>query len=141
MKYYRFISKDELKELLNKGVVRPRSSGYIHVLKENTLGQIIDESFNYKIGIDEFEPNVIFNNTEFYDVLTGIVFEDYLIELTDVKPIGTKLGWYYWKDTDEVILKEYLLTEYRKEAVSRVISGNFLKLETLKSCLLNEITI
>lgn len=134
-KYYRFISKAEYENLITNKKIKNNKP--IHVLINNPIAYLVPDTTNYNLNKNELlnsnYKKLNLNKENFNEILTGIVSDDYLIEIT-LPTISTqeKLGWYYWADDIEVCLVENLIDSYKLDDVTSVYTGDFYNWKNIK---------
>lgn len=133
-KYYRFISQAEYQNLKTNKIINNHP---IHVLIDNPIAYLVPNTTNYKLTKTELLKSnykkLNLNKEHFNEILTGIVSDNYLIEITLPKQsIQEKLGWYYWEDNIEVCLVENLIPSYTLDNVTKVFTGDFYNWTNIK---------
>lgn len=116
MLYFRFISQQELDELIKGNVVNSPEFGYIHALK-------------YRISNNAHLPLTIQQVVSF---MIGTISTEYLVLLKNVQVIGTGIGNYANYLTideegnwDDIGFTEYHLSSYSNTNVVGIFTGDF----------------
>lgn len=131
-KYYRFISREEFKNLQKDGFIINKHKGKpLFFVKENPTVYILPEDLNYKLTIEEliqsdypkFED---FNKELFQSYMIGTTSTDYLIEIeTNQKPTMSNLGWYYMDEDTEICIIENCFHQYTIKDINNIYVGDF----------------
>ena len=135
-KYYRFISEAEYETLITTKTIK--NNNPIHVLIDKPIAYLVPDTTNYKLTKTELlnsnYKKLNLNKENFNEILTGIVSDDYLIEITLPTPSTQEnLGWYYWGVDDiEVCIVESLIPYYKLENVTKIFTGNFYNWTNIK---------
>lgn len=130
-KYYRFISENEYKTLINNKKVENINNRPLFLLPELPTAYILPNKLNYDITVEElltsnYPQKTDFTKEVFMAYMTGTVSEEYLVELTlPSKPAMSCLGWYYNDDETELCLVEYCVSQYSLDQVTNIYTGNF----------------
>lgn len=143
MKYYRFISKDELDYLHKYGRVENKTTRPLFILEEKPKTKILTNEHNYNLTMTEFfSSNALlysnFTKETFMKYMVGIVSEDYLLELElDNTPSMYNLGWYHFKTlsngTDlELCVLETCISNYTLDEVKAIYTGDFYNWQNIK---------
>ena len=140
-KYYKFISENEYQNLINNKKIENNEP--IHVLINNPIAYLVPDTTNYKLTKTELlnsnYKKLNLNKENFNEILTGIVADDYLIEITlPTQSTQENLGWYYWEDDIEVCIVENLLPSYSLENVKKIFTGNFYNWTNIKEQTIND---
>ena len=140
-KYYRFISKAEYETLIATKQIK--NDNPIHVLIDKPIAYLVPNTTNYNLTKTELlnsnYKKLNLNKENFNEILTGIVSDDYLIEITLPTPSTQEnLGWYYWVDDIEVCIVENLIPSYKLENVTKIFTGNFYKWTNIKEKTIND---
>lgn len=136
-KYYRFISKEEYKNLIDDEKITSLNRP-LFILPEFPTAYILPEELNYNLTIEEllssnYPRKLDFTKEAFMSYMIGTVSQDYLIELDlKKKPSMTNLGWYYNEQNTELCLVEYCLEQYSIEDVTAVYKGDFVDWKDIK---------
>ena len=142
MKYYRFISQDELNYLYKHGRVENRTTRPLFILEENPKTKILTNEHNYNLTMTEFFlsnalPYSNFTKETFMKYMVGIVSEDYLLELElDHIPSMYNLGWYHYKTLSsgtelELCVLETCISHYTFDEVNAIYTGDFYNWENI----------
>ena len=134
-KYYRFISENEYQNLINNKKIE--NSKPIHVLIDKPVAYLVPDITNYKLTKNELlnsnYKQINLNKESFNEILTGIVADDYLIEITlPTQSTQENLGWYYWEDDIEICIVENLIPSYTLNDVTKLYTGNFYNWTNIK---------
>lgn len=138
MKYYRFVSKDELLTIFSKIKLDLFIESYNHpvvyLLKEDTATAIVPEEKNYNMDISEFfsenYKKTTVHKENFFKILAGVPSDYALLELElESIPSMTNLGWYGYSDKEklEQVVLEYCVGSYKSSDVKAVYKGDFAK--------------
>lgn len=139
-KYYRFISEAEYQNLKTNKIIDTQP---IHVLIDKPIAYLVPDTTNYKLTKTELlnsnYKKLNLNKENFNEILTGIISDDYLIEITLPTPSTQEnLGWYYWVDDIEVCIVENLILSYSLENVTKVFTGDFYNWTNIKEQSIND---
>lgn len=143
MKYYRFISKDELEHLYKYGRVESKNTRPLFVLEENPKTKILTSEHNYNLTMNQFFtsdalPYPNFTKEKFMKYMTGTISEDYLLELEfDSTPSMYNLGWYHYKTLSngtylELCVLETCISNYTLDKVKAIYTGDFYNWQNIK---------
>lgn len=140
-KYYRFISENEYQNLITNKQIK--NNNPIHVLIDKPIAYLVPDTTNYNLTKTELlnsnYKKLNLNKESFNEILTGIVSDDYLIEITLPNPSTPEnLGWYYWKNDVEVCLVENLIPSYTLDNVTNIFTGNFYNWTNIKEKNIND---
>lgn len=136
MKYYRFVSKDELLTIFSKIKLDLFIESYNHpvvyLLKEDTATAIVPEEKNYNMDISEFfsenYKKTTVHKENFFKILAGVPSDYALLELElESIPSITNLGWYGYSDEEklEQVVLEYCVGSYKPSDVKAIYKGDF----------------
>lgn len=138
MKYYRFVSKDEMLTIFSKikhdMSIESYNHPVVHLLKEDTITAIVPDAQekDYNMDISEFFSEKYKKSTihkeDFLKVLAGVPSDYALLEF-ELKsiPSMTNLGWYGYSDKEklEQVVLEYCVGSYKPSDVKAVYKGDF----------------
>lgn len=136
-KYYRFISKEEYKNLIDDEKITSLNRP-LFILPEFPTAYILPEELNYNLTIEEllssnYPRKLDFTRETFMSYMIGTVSQDYLIELDlEKKPSMANLGWYYNEQNTELCLVEYCLKQYSIKDITAVYKGDFVNWKDIK---------
>lgn len=138
MKYYRFVSKDEMLTIFSKikhdMFIESYNHPVVHLLKEDTITAIVPDAQekDYNMDISEFfsenYKKTTVHKENFFKILAGVPSDYALLELElESIPSMTNLGWYGYSDKEklEQVVLEYCVGSYKPSDVKAVYKGDF----------------
>ena len=132
--YYRFMSENELQDLLqSEEPIRQKDGSFFHLLSKLTPSMILPRAANYNYSIDQFMRQLYTGDRDISflgihqlaKIMIGTMTQDYLVAFDGINPTHLNLGWYGYNIDDERVLLEYGISTLHRTYIKAIYAGNF----------------